>query len=91
MLRKQLTLNIGYMKSNIVLQQVSTTSMIKATTLITLILMSSIASSQTPKKSESVSINGKYIHYEIYGEGNPLFLLHGYTQSSQSWKPYVTD
>jgi len=45
--------------------------------------------SQTPKQSESVSINGKNLYYEIYGEGEPLFLLHGYTQSSKSWKPYV--
>ena len=53
--------------------------------------MSTTALSQTPKKSESVLINGKNIYYEIYGEGKPLFLLHGYTQSSKSWKPYVKD
>ena len=53
--------------------------------------MSTIASSQIPTKSESVSINGKRIYYEMYGEGKPLFLLHGYTQSSKSWKPYVKD
>ena len=47
--------------------------------------------SQTPKKSELVSIKGKNIYYEIYGEGPPLFLLHGYTQSSKSWKPYLKD
>ena len=46
---------------------------------------------QTPKKSESVSINGKNLYYEIYGEGKPLFLLHGYTQSSRSWKPSIKD
>ena len=46
---------------------------------------------QTPKKSESVSINGKNIYYEVYGKGKPLFLLHGYTLSSQSWLPYVQD
>lgn len=53
--------------------------------------MSNIIFSQTPKKSESVLINGKSIYYEIYGEGKPLFLLHGYTQSSKSWKPYIKD
>ena len=47
--------------------------------------------SQTPKKSESVLINGKTIYYEIYGEGKPLFLLHGYTLSSKSWIPYIDD
>ena len=53
--------------------------------------MSSIAFSQTPKKSETVLVNGKKLYYEVYGKGKPLFLLHGYTQSSISWRPYVTD
>ena len=47
--------------------------------------------SQTPKKSESVVVNGKNIYYEIYGQGEPLFLLHGYTLSSESWLSYVED
>lgn len=47
--------------------------------------------SQTPKKSETVSVNGKNIYYEVHGEGEPLFLLHGYTLSSKSWAPYVED
>lgn len=46
---------------------------------------------QTPKKSESVLINGKNIYYEVYGNGEPLLLLHGYSLSSLSWKPYVSD
>lgn len=53
--------------------------------------MSNNILSQIPKKSESVSINGKKLYYEIYGKGQPLFLLHGYTQSSISWKPYIKD
>ncbi len=44
-----------------------------------------------PKKSDLVSVNNKMIYYEIYGQGKPLFLLHGYTQSSVSWKPYIGD
>ena len=59
--------------------------------LIILILMSTYTFSQTPKKSETVSVNGKNMYYEIYGEGKPLFLLHGYTLSTRSWIPYVTD
>jgi pimeloyl-ACP methyl ester carboxylesterase len=65
--------------------------MIKINTLIILILISTNIFSQTSKKSESVSINDKNIYYEIYGEGKPLFLLHGYSQSSISWKPYIRD
>lgn len=65
--------------------------MIKTTSLLTLLLMMASLSAQTPTHSESVSINEKTIHYEVYGEGSPLFLLHGYTQSSAAWKPYVKD
>ncbi len=61
----------------------------KKTTFIILILMSTCILSQIPKKSEYVLVNGKYIYYEIYGQGKPLFLLHGYTLSSKSWIPYV--
>jgi pimeloyl-ACP methyl ester carboxylesterase len=53
--------------------------------------MSTLSFSQIPKKSESVLVNGKHIYYEIYGQGEPLFLLHGYTLSSKSWLPYVAD
>jgi pimeloyl-ACP methyl ester carboxylesterase len=63
----------------------------KISSFMTLLLMLTTALAQTPKKSESVLINGKTLYYEIYGEGEPLFLLHGYTQSSVSWKPYVKD
>lgn len=63
----------------------------KKSLLITLIFMSSYIFSQSPKKTESVSINGKKMYYEVYGKGKPLFLLHGYTLSSKSWIPYVKD
>jgi len=67
------------------------TIMKKNTILMILILMSTLSFSQVPKKSESVLVNGKNIYYETYGEGEPLFLLHGYTLSSKSWLPYVED
>jgi pimeloyl-ACP methyl ester carboxylesterase len=47
--------------------------------------------SQTPKKIETVTLNGTGIYYEVYGKGEPLFLLHGYTQSSKYWVPYLAD
>jgi len=46
---------------------------------------------QTPQKSESVRINGTTIYYEVFGKGEPLFLLHGFTQSSKSWYPFIAD
>lgn len=42
-----------------------------------------------PTKAETVLINGKNIYYEVYGQGEPLFLLHGYTQSSRAWRDHV--
>lgn len=62
--------------------------------VIFIIMMSLAATNdfaQTPRKSEIVSLNGTNIYYEVYGAGKPLFLLHGYTMSSQSWHPYVAD
>lgn len=53
--------------------------------------MSKTTNLPSPKKSEFVSVNGKEIYYEKYGQGQPLFLLHGYTQSSVSWQSYVQD
>jgi len=35
------------------------------------------------------SINGCQIYYEVYGEGRPLVLLHGFQASGQIWKPLV--
>lgn len=46
---------------------------------------------KTPKKFETVSINGKQIFYEVYGQGAPLLFLHGYGMSSRSWEEYVSD
>lgn len=61
------------------------------TVFIILSLISTFSFSQIPKNSESVFVNGKHIYYEVYGQGEPLFLLHGYTLSSKSWLPYVED
>lgn len=47
--------------------------------------------SQTPKKAETVTLNGSTIYYEVYGKGEPLFLLHGYTWSSRFWLPFISD
>jgi pimeloyl-ACP methyl ester carboxylesterase len=54
-------------------------------------LGSKINFSQTPKKSELVDLNGTTVYYEVYGEGEPLLLLHGYTQSGKYWLPFVQD
>src|SRR5688572_19146084 len=59
--------------------------------LLILILSFMTSVAQTPKKAETVVVNGQNIYYEVYGKGEPLFLLHAFTQSSKSWLPYVPD
>ena len=44
---------------------------------------------QTPKHSETVQLNGLETYYEVYGEGPPLFFLHGGGQSVTVWHEYV--
>lgn len=46
---------------------------------------------QEQHRSETIRINGKNIYFEKYGVGEPLIFLHGYGQSSMSWRPYVAD
>jgi pimeloyl-ACP methyl ester carboxylesterase len=55
------------------------------------VLMSSNCFAHLPTKAETVFINGKNIYYEVYGKGTPLFMLHGYTQSSEIWRGHVND
>ncbi len=56
-----------------------------------IVLFTSYHYAQVPKKAETVSVNNKNMYYEVYGEGKPLIFLHGYSLSSKSWKPYVSD
>jgi pimeloyl-ACP methyl ester carboxylesterase len=47
--------------------------------------------SQQPKHSDAIELNGLQTYYEVYGNGKPLFLLHGFTQSSKSWSEFIPD
>ena len=44
---------------------------------------------QTPPQSHFAAVNGMQMYYELYGEGTPLMLLHGYTGSSLQWQPFI--
>ena len=44
---------------------------------------------QVFKKEKMVQVNGIDMYYEVYGQGEPLLLLHGWTQSSAFWKDYI--
>jgi pimeloyl-ACP methyl ester carboxylesterase len=50
--------------------------------------MQSVTPIHTPE-GHTVSVNGMQMYFEIYGEGEPLVLLHWFTGSSQSWKPFI--
>jgi pimeloyl-ACP methyl ester carboxylesterase len=36
-------------------------------------------------------VNGVQLHYLIAGKGDPVILLHGYTQTSRMWRPLMVD
>lgn len=59
--------------------------------LLIILTMSMNVYSQNPKYTDTIDLNGLHTYYEVYGNGNPLFLLHGFTQSSQSWIPVITE
>lgn len=44
---------------------------------------------QPEKKTKTVTLNGIKLYYEVYGKGEPMLLLHGWTQSSQFWSDYI--
>ena len=44
-----------------------------------------------PPEGHLAAVNGMRMYYEVYGEGTPLVLLHGYTKSGQAWHPFIAD
>jgi hypothetical protein len=58
-------------------------------TLIVILGFTLTAHAQTPQHSETLLLNGLDTYYEVYGEGPPIFFLHGDTQSVALWREYV--
>jgi pimeloyl-ACP methyl ester carboxylesterase len=42
-----------------------------------------------PTTGRTVRVNGQDLYYETSGKGDPLLLLHGWTQTSAFWAPYA--
>ena len=51
------------------------------------------ATAQQPIVVESrfAEVNGTKLHYLVAGKGNPVYLLHGYAQTSHMWRPLITE
>ena len=58
-------------------------------TILLATLVSAPSFDQLTKKTNIVRVNDIDMYFEIYGEGEPLLLLHGWTQSSAFWKDYI--
>ncbi len=56
--------------------------------LLTLGLATSQAQAEAPK-SQFAEANGVRLHYLTAGKGDPVILLHGYTESSHMWLPLI--
>lgn len=58
---------------------------------VTLVCLAVIchSSAQSYKIPKMVHVNGIEMHYEVYGKGEPLLLLHGWTQSLQFWSDFI--
>jgi pimeloyl-ACP methyl ester carboxylesterase len=60
--------------------------------LLTLTTMPSArAESQPGVEGRFADVNGIRLHYRIAGQGEPVILIHGYTQTSRMWMPLVSE
>ncbi|MET1161421.1 MAG: alpha/beta hydrolase [Pseudoxanthomonas sp.] len=56
--------------------------------LALLVWLSPPASAEAPQ-SRFAEVGGNRIHYLVAGQGDPVVLLHGYTQTSRMWLPLI--
>ena len=49
------------------------------------------AESQPGVESRFADVNGTRLHYLIAGQGEPVILIHGYTQTSHMWRPLLPE
>lgn len=46
---------------------------------------------QIPAEGSRIDVNGFNLYYEIYGEGEPLLLIHGFLGSMSTWYPFLPE
>ncbi len=63
----------------------------KLTLQLVLIFLSITSVAQLPVKSAGriVEVNNAKIYFEEYGQGEPLFLLHGFLNTAENWKGFI--
>lgn len=49
------------------------------------------AQSGIPIENRFADVNGVKLHYLTAGKGDPVILLHGYTQNSRMWRPLMVE
>jgi len=66
--------------------------------LLNLFVLATVLPVITGLAQEPVSANGKFatvngakIYYEESGQGEPLFLLHGFGGTASTWKPFIAE
>ena len=47
------------------------------------------AKSARAPQSRFANVNGVRLHYLVAGKGDPVVLLHGYTETSHMWRPLM--
>jgi len=66
-----------------------TRSSVVASAILCLVALWHPALSQEAPEGRTVALPGMEMYYETAGNGPPLLLLHGFTQSGRMWDPYV--
>ena len=49
------------------------------------------SSPQLPKRGQTVALDHLSLHYEDYGAGKPLVLLHGFGGGAANWHPFLDE
>ena len=60
-----------------------------ALTALSIALLDPLAAFAQAPQSKFAELNGVRLHYLVAGKGDPVVLLHGYTQTSHMWLPLI--
>jgi pimeloyl-ACP methyl ester carboxylesterase len=61
-----------------------------ALTALSIALLDPLAAFAQAPQSKFAELNGVRLHYLVAGKGDPVVLLHGYTQTSHMWLPLIS-